>query len=253
REPLVALDTRRDRGKDGAEGESAEQRRARREHGEGRDERAADRRDHREDRHGDDHPHAAPGEDPGYELADADRRRDGSVVRPQPLEARPDRKRRDARRGLHGGRREQRGRHELQVAETPEVGVRLVNQAPQEDADRDEEEDGVEERGGDRPAPQRAEGVRLPADDRDRAPDGVHQSIRLRPVSRRKTSSSVERRTRTVSGASPRACTSSTTASPSSVPITTRSCSTSTWSASPSNDGPPFRSPKRSSTTSRST
>ena len=44
-----------------------------------------------------------------------------------------------------------------------------------------------------------------------------HQSTRVRPVSRRNTSSSVERRTSTATGSSPRACTAAVAASPSSV------------------------------------
>ena len=63
-------------------------------------------------------------------------RRDGRVVRAQPLEARADRKGRHARRGLHCGRREQCRGDELHVAETAEVRARVVDQAPEQHADR---------------------------------------------------------------------------------------------------------------------
>ena len=59
-------------------------------------------------------------------------------------------------------------------------------------------------------------------------------SISERPVSRRKTSSSVDRRTSTVSGSSPRSCAATATASPSSAYRRTRSASRSIRSARPS-------------------
>ena len=179
------------RSEDGSEREPAEKRRKRSEHGERGGERAADGGHRREQRDRDDHPDPGPREDPRDELADADRSRDDRVVRLEPLEAGLDRKRRRARGRLHRRRREQRRSDELQVSETTEVGVRAVDELSEQEADRDEEEDRVQERHRDRAAPQSA-GTTGRASRRPRACGGrAHQSTRLRPVRRRKTSSRV--------------------------------------------------------------
>src|SRR4029077_13352242 len=104
-------------------------------------------------------------------------------------------------------------------------------QAAQPEAHRGQEEERREERHHDRAAPQPLEDHRVVLDD---ANCSDHQSTRLLPVRRRKTSSRVPRRTSELSGRSPRRCTAAAASSPSAVYSRTRSGSTSIRSAMPS-------------------
>src|SRR5690606_36384229 len=90
---------------------------------------------------------------------------------------------------------------DAQVALTP------VDQRAEAEPHRREEKDRVDEARDHRAAPGALVGDELRLDGATSAGQGGdHQSISLRPVSLRNTSSSVERRTRTCSGWTPRSC-----------------------------------------------
>ena len=145
------------------------------------------------------------------------------------------------------------GREELQVADATEDGVRrAIDVAAEPEAHRRQEQDGNAERAEERrperppvlvaldarstrrdrrprrrvrprrpappPAPPEPRAPEPPRERDRRLPPSIarHYSISDRPVSRRNTSSSVDRRTRTVSGWSPRSRAAMATPSPSS-------------------------------------
>ena len=167
----------------------------------------------------------------GDEVADWQRRGEHRVVDPLPLDHRHHGVRRLAHRGLHGVRRDQPGHDEREVGRRAlELGRVALDEAAEQHAHRDDVEERRRRR---RRSPSRARcacrrstssrtGGRCPR--RSGRPTGRtwcsygrHQSTSVRPVRRRKTSSSVERRTSTATGSRPRSCTLAMTSSPSSV------------------------------------
>src|SRR5207245_6694284 len=131
------------------------------------------------------------------------------------------------------GRDEKTRREELEIGQTTaRRRAAAVDVATEPEPHRGQEQDRAHERAERR----RAEGSSI--DDGallDDAAEGGHRySMSDRPVSRRKTSSSVDRRTRTVSGSRPRSWAATATASPSSAYSSTRSASRSIRSARPS-------------------
>src|SRR5437667_7819310 len=182
-----------------------------------------------------DHPQADrhPQEIAQGDVARRQWRRVHRVERSLPVEAADDRERCFERGGLHHGRREQSGGEELEIGEPAERRpAGTIDVAAKPEAHRGQEEDRAQERAECR----RTEGPPvLDSPMFGYVAEGRHRySIRERPVSRRKTSSSVERRTRTVSGLRPRSCAATATASPSSAYSRTRSASRSIRSARPS-------------------
>ena len=122
---------------------------------------------------------------------------------------------------LHRRRGEHPRRDELEIGHA-ERRAAAIHELPEADAERGEVQHRIEQAGHERAAPDAAIGVHPVL---VRAERSSHQSTRVRPVSRRKTSSSVERRTSTLCGCS-RSCAIGTSASPSSVYSSSRSGST---------------------------
>ncbi len=211
---VAALETCGERRDRRIESEPREQRGEGREDGEcGRD-CSADRGDGCEDRGRGEDADRGPSHRPEHELRDANRRREHRVVGTEPLDARHHRPHRVVRAHLHRGGCQQARRDELDVGEPAELRAVVVDQLAEQHADREQEEDRVQERRRDRRTPRAAVAARVPGrhrrgalERRRRVRDGRHQSTSVRPVSVRKTSSSVLRRTSTLSTGTPRSCT----------------------------------------------
>ena len=218
-EPFVVLDAYVRR-RIGAEREPAEHGRERRKHGQRGDKRPADRGDHAgEQTVAATIPAAAQARMPANELPDADRRETTAWYVFAATDARATGNL-PSRADLHsGGPRSAPGATNSRYVRPPRSAFAVVDELAEQDPHRDEEEDRVEQAGGDRGTPGAAVRPRVPPDDRDCAAGRTsHLVDKAPPRERRKTSSSVLRRTRTLSGSTPRSCTARHARSPSSVP-----------------------------------
>src|SRR5207249_6964193 len=132
----------------------------------------------------------------GEDASRTERRRDHREVLARPLERAEHRPRRLADADLHRGSSEQARGDEMRVCDSSGRRRRLVDEGPQPYAQGGEIEDGIDDTGDDRALPDAAV-VREPELVRaERERRRGHSSTSVRPVRWRKTSSSVERRTR---------------------------------------------------------
>ena len=164
------------------------------------------------------HRHAAGDEClvPEQNVPDAKRRREHRVVLAAPLDRGEDGPARLERRDLHRGGREEPRCDELEVRDAVGQVGRVVDERPEPEPEREQEDHRRDDARDRRPAPYAPV---LGEVELERASGECERghSIRLRPVRCRKTSSSVLRRTRTLSGTSPRSCSPCAAASPLSV------------------------------------
>ncbi len=146
-----------------------------------------------------------PAEMPVDEISSMERGVEGHVIVFGPLHAHHDRPRRVTGTVLHGGGRQQTGgeEHEVRKISQRRCSGAFVNELTETQAHGHQEQQRVQERGKGAPPPSLRIHTGVAFQDAD-CGRGGHQSTNVRPVKRRNTSSSVERRTTTDSGWRPR-------------------------------------------------